>query len=125
NVDMFTAAGLPMLPADWADTTWTFDAYLAAAQKLTKQDGGKTTVWGCLVNRGWRPWATYVYSNGGAVVDKDANGLATDIALTSDAAVGGMQFLQDLIYKDKVAPKPDVESQEGPLQLFASNKVGM
>lgn len=125
NTAMFATAGIPPIPADWKDTTWTFDAYLAAAQKLTKQEGGKTTVWGCVVNEAWRPWATFVYSNGGAVVDKDANGVATDIALTGDAAVAGLQFLQDLIYTHKVAPRPDVASQEGPLQMFASSKVGM
>jgi multiple sugar transport system substrate-binding protein len=125
NVELFNAAGIPPIPADWTDTTWTFDAYVAAAQKLTKQEGGKTTVWGCLVNEGWRPWATFVYSNGGTVVDQDANGVSTDISLTSDAAVGGLQFLQDLIYTHKVAPHPDVASQQGQLQLFASSKVGM
>jgi len=125
NVDLFQSAGIPPIPADWSDTTWTFAAYLAAAQKLTKQEGGKTTVWGCLINRAWRPWATFVYSNGGAVVNQDANGEATSIALDSSAATEAMQFLQDMIYKHKVAPPPAIEGQEGSLQLFASSRVGM
>jgi len=125
NVEMFKAAGLQPIPADWTDTTWTFDAYLDAAKKLLKTENGKTTVWGCIVNRGWRPFASFVYSNGGAVVNVNADGLATNVALNSPAGTSGLQFLQDLIFKHKVAPRPEVESQEGPLQLFSSGKVGM
>ncbi|HLH72777.1 MAG TPA: extracellular solute-binding protein, partial [Chloroflexota bacterium] len=73
----------------------------------------------------WRPWASFVYSNGGKVVNADANGVATSIALTDDAAVGGLQFLQDQIYKYKVAPEPSASSDLGPVDFFGTNKVGM
>lgn len=124
NVEMFKSAGLQPIPTDWNDTTWTFDAFVEAARKLQKTEGSRTTVWGYYVNRAWRPWATFVYSNGGAVVHKDAQGVATDIALTEDAAVGALQYIQDLMLKHKVAPRPDVESQD-QLQLFSTGKVGM
>ncbi len=125
NVDMFKKKGVPLPATDWNDTTWTFDKYLQAAQALTETSGGKTTQWGILTNTAWRPWASFVYSNGGKVVNADANGVATSIALTDDAAVGGLQFLQDQIYKYKVAPEPSASSDLGPVDFFGTNKVGM
>ena len=71
NVDLFEEAGVEPPPADWEDTEFTFDVFLDMAQQLTKTEGDRTTQWGFLVNRGQRPWASWVYSNGGALVHMD------------------------------------------------------
>ena len=125
NIDHFEEAGLDLPPADWEDTTWTFEAFLAAAQALTKSADGRTDQWGCLVNRGQRPWASWVYSNGGALVHIDDRGVATDSAMTDEATVTALQFVQDLMYTHEVAPRPDLESEMGGFELFASGRVGM
>ena len=36
NVDFFEQAGLPLLPVDWDDPSWTWDAMEDYAKKLTK-----------------------------------------------------------------------------------------
>ena len=125
NADLLQEAGVEPPPADWNDTSFTFDAFLAMAQKLTKKSGDRTTQWGFLVNRGWRPWASWVYNNGAAVVEKNDQGLATAIALTDSKAVEALQFVQDLMYKHGVAPRPDIESEMGGFELFASGRVAM
>ncbi len=125
NVDLLEQAGIELPPADWEDKTFTFDHFLEIATKLTKREGSRTSQWGFLVNRAWRPWASWVYCNGGTVVTKDDRGLATAIALTEPAALEALQFVQDLIYKHQVAPRPDVESETGGFELFASGKVAM
>lgn len=125
NVDMFKKKGVPLPGTDWTDTTWTFDKYLEAAKALTETTGGKTTQWGILTSPVWRVWASFVYSNGGTVVKSDSNGVANAISLTDDAAVAGMQYLQDLIYKEKVAPEPAASTDLGPVDFFGTNKVGM
>ncbi len=125
NLDLFEKAGLQPPPADWEDKEFTFDKFLEITKALTKKNGDRTEQWGFLVNRAQRPWASWLYSNGGALVHKDANGVATDCALTDPASVEALQFLQDLMYKHQVAPRPDVESELGGVDLFATGRVGI
>ncbi|HEV2126687.1 MAG TPA: extracellular solute-binding protein, partial [Chloroflexota bacterium] len=74
NVDHFQRAGVKPPPANWQDTSWTFNTLLEAARKLTVRSGSNVSQWGLRVNRAWRPWASWVYSNGGAVVKKNGDG---------------------------------------------------
>jgi multiple sugar transport system substrate-binding protein len=129
NVDMFQKKGVPLPATDWTDTTWTFDKYLEAAKALTEESGGQPTQFGVLMNTAWRPWASFVYSNGGKVVNANDQGVATSFAIADDAAAEALQFLQDLVYKHKVAPPPSGTSawatDLGPIEVFNTGKVGM
>lgn len=125
NLDIFAKAGIEPPPVDWTEKSFTFEKFLEIAQKLTIRKDNKTEQWGFLVNRGWRPWASWVYNNGGTVVKRDDKGVATAIALDEPVAVEALQFLQDLMYKYQVAPRPDIESEMGGFELFASGKVAM
>jgi multiple sugar transport system substrate-binding protein len=125
NLDLFSKAGITPPSANWEEKEFTFDKFLDMAQKLTKKTGDKTDQWGFLVNRGWRPWASWVYNNGGTIVKRDDKGVATSIAMDEAAAVEALQFLQDLMHKHVVAPRPDLESELGGFDLFATGKVGM
>jgi multiple sugar transport system substrate-binding protein len=62
-------------------------------------------------------------------VNANQNGVATSFAIAEDPAVEGLQFLQDLIYKHKVAPPPSGTSawatDLGPTEIFGTGKVGM
>jgi multiple sugar transport system substrate-binding protein len=98
NIDLFEADGVALPPADWEDTGWTFETFLDAATTLTKREGERTTQWGFLVNRGQRPWASWLYSNGGALVHMDDRGVATESAMTDEASVEALQFVQDLMH---------------------------
>ena len=122
NTEVFAKAGVQPIPTDWADKTWTFDKFLETCQAVMR--GGAQ--YGLILNRGWRPWASWVYSNGGAVVKKDAEGLATEFAIAEKPAIDALQFLQDLMYKHKVAPTPEEETALGDqLPLIQSGKVAM
>jgi len=125
NLDLLEEAGIEPPPVDWEETSFTFDVFLDMCMKLTKRDGDRTEQWGFLVNRGQRPWASWVYSNGGALVHKDERGVATDCALTDEGSVEALQFIQDLMYKHQVSPTPDLESELGGFDLFASGRVGI
>jgi multiple sugar transport system substrate-binding protein len=125
NADLFKKANVPLPPADWEDKSWTFDKYLETAKALTVQEGGKTTQWGVLINPGWRPWASYVYSNGATVVKKDGQGVATEFSITDPAAVEGLQFVADLMHKHKVSPTPDAFADQGMQGFFGTGRVGM
>ena len=125
NSNLLKEAGVELPTADWTDKSFTFDVFREMAQKLTKKTGDRTTQWGFLVNRAWRPWASWIYNNGASVVERDDQGLATAIALTEPNAVEALQFVQDLMYKDQVAPRPDIETETGGFELFASGRVAM
>lgn len=125
NLDLLDKEGIAPPPADWTDTGFKFDTFLDIAQKLTKKEGDRTVQWGFLVNRGWRPWASWVYNNGATVVKMNEQGVASEMSLNDPKAVAALQFLQDLMYKHGVAPRPDIESEMGGFELFASGKVGM
>ena len=125
NLDLLEAEGITPPPVDWEENDFTFDVFLDMCKALTKKVGNKTEQWGFLVNRGWRPWASWVYNNGASVVSKDARGVATGITLAEPQGVEALQFLQDLMYTHEVAPRPDLESELGGFELFASGKVGI
>ncbi len=129
NVDLFKKEGVPLPATDWTDTTWTYERYLEAAKALTKESGGQASQFGVLLNTAWRPWASFVYSNGGKIVNVNDKGVATSFAIGEDPAVEGLQFLQDLIYKYKVAPPPSGTNawspDLGPVEVFGTGKVGM
>jgi multiple sugar transport system substrate-binding protein len=125
NIDLFEEAGVSLPTANWEDRDWNFETFLDAATNLTKREGDRTTQWGFLVNRGQRPWASWLYSNGGALVHRDDRGVATESAMTDEASVEALQFVQDLMHVHKVAPTPDLESELGGFDLFASGRVAM
>lgn len=67
-----------------------------------------------------------MYSNGGQIVKKDADGLAIEFALTEKPAADALQFMQDLIYKHRVAPEPSQEAGLGnQLALMQNGKLAM
>ncbi|HEU5316051.1 MAG TPA: extracellular solute-binding protein [Chloroflexota bacterium] len=121
NTDIFQKEGLPPIPADWNDKTWTFQKFLDACTRVTKGDR-----YALYVPRGDRLWASFVYSNGGAVVKKNGEGIATEIALTEKPATEALQLMQDLIYKHKVAPLPSEEAGLGtPQSLLQNGRLAM
>ena len=121
NTDLFQKEGLQPIPTDWNDKTWTFQKFQEYAIRLTKPDRFAT-----FVPRANRPWASFVYSNGGAIVKKNADGLATEVALGEKPAVDALQFMQDLIHKHKVAPLPSEEAALGtPQQLLTNGRLAM
>ncbi|HEU5316050.1 MAG TPA: extracellular solute-binding protein, partial [Chloroflexota bacterium] len=70
-------------------------------------------------------WASFVYSNGGAIVKKNDGG-PTETALAERPAVEALQFMQDLIYKHKVAPAPSEEGTLGtPQSLLQNGRLAM
>ena len=121
NTDLFQRAGVQMLPSDWNDKTFTFQKFVDICTQIAR-----TGAYALFVPRGRRLWSSFVYSNGGAIVKKNADGLATEFALTEKPAVDALQLMQDLIHKHKVAPLPSEEGALGNQQtLMQSGKLAM
>ena len=104
NKDLFEEAGFIDTPKNWTE-------FLGTAIKLTRDiDGdGKIDVWGYPVSSNVMWFWPWPYQNGGKFYDPEIN----RVVLDSPEAIGGLQFLVDLIYKWKVGPKPTPEGYIG------------
>jgi len=99
NKSMFDAQGVA-----YPDETWTWDDFLKAAQRLTKDlDGdGRPDQWGSAT---LMPWveeyvAPMVFSNGGMILNEDR----TTCLLDQPQAIQAVQFMVDLMTKYQVCP---------------------
>jgi multiple sugar transport system substrate-binding protein len=117
NKAMFDKASLP-----YPDDTWDWAKLTEVAHKLTlKNAAGKVTQWGFYTETSDMEnyWSSLVWQNGGDILGPDGK----TTALGSDQAVGGIQFLQDLIYKEKVMPEPPLFAETG--DAFELGKAAM
>ena len=108
NKDMFDAAGIP-----YPDDTWDWAKLVDVAKQLTKDGNGdgKADQWGFYTETTDMEnyWLSLVWQNGGDILAPDGK----STLLGTDQAAGGIQFLQDLIWKDKVMPDPAISAETG------------
>ncbi|WP_082434178.1 ABC transporter substrate-binding protein [Devosia sp. A16] len=117
NSDAFDAAGVAYPNADWK---WA--DLRDAAIKLTTTEGGRITRYGLALES--NDWATWVQQNGGKVFDDPLK--PTTFLLAEPAAVEAIQYIGDLINKDKVMPNfLEAEQAGGTAQLFSSGQAAM
>jgi len=108
NKAMFDEAGVA-----YPDDTWDWAKLVEAAHKLTldKDGDGSTDQWGLYTETTDMEnyWSSLVWQNGGDIIAPDGK----STLLGSEEAVGGLQFLQDLIWKEKVVPEPALFAETG------------
>ena len=106
NKEAFKEVGLdPNKPPQ----TWT--EMVAAAKKLTKQEGGRTTRWGLAIPSGggvdtWLLEALTIAAGG---LLYDVNNSCCKVLLASKPVETAIQFLRDLGEKEKVSPPGPVD----------------
>jgi multiple sugar transport system substrate-binding protein len=85
---------------------WTWDQFVAIAQKLVRRDKtGKIIRYGMLLD--WTvTWPQFILQWGGHLYSPDG----TRCTIDSPEAIAGIQFMQDMIYKYKIAPEPADEA---------------
>ncbi|MDI4647050.1 extracellular solute-binding protein [Cohnella hashimotonis] len=112
NKEMFDEANVPYPPAS-ADEAWTWEQFVDAAKKLTKDRAGKhpgeagfdannVQTFGVNIQSLGQYYPAALFSNGTGIVSEDA----TAFTIGSDASVEALQSIADLMYVDKVMPKP-------------------
>ncbi len=118
NTDMFDAAGV-----DYPTAEWTWEDFLAAAQALTLRDGDAVTQYGFAAGGWWPWWMSFIYQNGGAVLDETGAP-----AFNTPEVAEALQLYNDLVYTYGVAPSPEDYANLGtnsPDPLFAQGKVAI
>lgn len=117
NKALFRKAGLSYPKSDW-----TWDDLRTLAHKLTVGSGSRVSQYGFAFETGW--WRLYMWQNGATLFDSLSH--PTKVTMDSPAAVAAIQFMGDLITKDKVTPPASqiVDSTYiGP--MFASGQLAM
>jgi len=117
NKALFRQAGVA-----FPKSSWTYDELRSMAKKLTVRQGNRVVQFGYAFETG--QWRLYIWQHGSQLFDNDQ----TPHTLTFDnaKAAAGIQFMADLINKDKVTPAPTqlVDSTTiGP--LFTGGQVAM
>lgn len=114
NKTLFADAGLPE-PAP----NWTWDDFLAAAQKLTQDTDGDGTpnIWG--FQTGYSMWSlgAWPISNGSFWMSPDFS----EPWYNRPETIEAVQFVHDLIWKYQVAPSGDFSADEA----FAAGTLAM
>ena len=118
NKAMFDAASIA-----YPDASWDWDKLVEVSKQLTKDTNGDGTPdqWGVYTETTdmENAWSSFVWQAGGDILSADG----TKSALDTDQAAQGIQFLQDLIWKDKVSPDPAIFAETG--DAFEQGKAAM
>ncbi len=115
NKTLFDAKGIKAPTADW-----TWDDALGAFKELTVP--GKQ--WGYSGGGWWAQWWSFVYQNGGKIIDDSGKP-----AVATDEVIEALQWTGDLVFKYGVVPTPkqyaDMGADVGGDAAFANGKVAV
>lgn len=130
NVELFEAAGVEAPTHDWYDESWTTEAFIEMAQKLTLDGEGRNALdpefdsenivqygVGGMQSGAFWPWYF-----GGDFTDPEV----TEYTGDSPETIKGMQFVQDLIHKYHVMPSTEqTEAMAAGGNVFTTGRVAM
>lgn len=110
NKDLFDKAGLAYPTTDWNDKSWTIDAFIELAKKLTLDRNGRNALDPAFDASniqqfgigGMQSWWFAPWYYGGDWTDKDV----TQFTGNQAAAARGLQFIADLANVHHVMPTP-------------------
>jgi multiple sugar transport system substrate-binding protein len=127
NMKLLDEAGIPYPTTDWEDKSWTWDAMLEMAQKLTKNyDDPTTAQYGWMQNRQNIEGPAMIFGKFPWPEDAYTTGFAQSIDLSDPAVIDAYQKHHDLVHVHKVSP--DEASQQALSTLggaFESGRVAL
>lgn len=119
NLNLFKEAGLKPLPME-KPYEWKIEEELEWGPAITKEEGGKTTVYGRTLSTGYDPLVGILQSFGGHVISEDGR----TIRLGEDNSRAAIKWIYDRAFTHKYAPTAaNIEGNER--QMFVSGKLGV
>jgi multiple sugar transport system substrate-binding protein len=124
NKSALDERGLKVPSTDWKDKTWTLEAALDLGKALTKRgDPGSPIRWGAYTAESISRWFPFLWAFGGKVMDDDFE--PKKLTFDSTESVQTLEYLQNLIWRDRVVPTPDeIKGQTVP-DLFRRGQIGI
>jgi ABC-type glycerol-3-phosphate transport system substrate-binding protein len=117
NKKLFTEAGV-----SFPTENWTWDDFLAAAEKLTKKDaGGRVTQYALGMEGG--KWLLWVNQAGGQVLDDLVN--PSKCTLDTPEAMKGIKWFADLMNNGYAMRSATLDRQGGDASVFQTGQVAM
>ena len=116
NKSLFDAAGVEYPSEKWKWNPDDGGDFLAAAQKLTKENQ-----WAYSQDWYWEPESPWLWENGGDWHDPEI----TKSTMSDPKTMAGIQFLADLLLKYKVSPSPAQMAGRDATTLFNSGNIAM
>jgi multiple sugar transport system substrate-binding protein len=113
NKSLLQNAGIPFPPTDWDDKSWTFDAMLDAARKLTKNPGEPDAVYGLNYSVQGPHSHAWLWGGDTFLPEHYTDGIAQRTLLDSPESGDGHQFTQDIRWKYQVSPRPGTDPTTG------------
>lgn len=126
NKNMFDEAGLKYPTVDWDDKSWSMDALVEAAKKLTKKPGTPEAIYGVNIGLQKQTELSFLWGDSSWLQEHYTSFIAPKTNFGNAANVSGHQFIHDLMYTHKVHPDPSI--QQGLQQLgdaFHTGRVAM
>lgn len=123
--DLFQKAGVDNPPVDWGDP-WTWDQFVEAGKKLTKDYGTPTGTYGINYTTNIQQLG-YLGGGDAFLPEQYQTGLAKTTKLDSPEVLAGVQAVYDLMYTAKVMPTPQLSSamSSGNVDPFRGQKLGI
>ncbi|MCF7890131.1 sugar ABC transporter substrate-binding protein [Candidatus Bipolaricaulota bacterium] len=117
NKDAFDEAGV-----DYPSNGWTWDDFLKAARKLTKDSNGdgKIDQWGFWFYGRYAHIEPWIYQNNGRLLDENKQNFDP-----SPEAVEALRFLTDLVLEHEVAPSKSEMSGIDQQNVFPQGEAAM
>lgn len=123
--DLLQRASIDAPSVDWAKA-WPWDQFVGAAQKLTRDYGAPTGVYGVTFTQNIQQLA-YLGGGDAFLPESYQTGLAKTTQLDTPEVLAGVQAAYDLLYKDRVDPTPDLNKSltAGSADPFVAQRVAM
>ena len=120
NKTHFDEAGL-----EYPNPDWTWEKVAETAPLLTQKDGDKVIRWGLDIGTLGVWWGAQALSwaAGSAFFDKPLE--PTKFQMTDPENVEILRFIQDLMWENHIAPRPDERAAAGEAGGFASGQYSM
>jgi multiple sugar transport system substrate-binding protein len=121
NQDLLAKAKLATPKELQAEGKWDWTTLREMAKALTSGDGPDKVHGFLAQNDGQTGYFNFIFANDGQLWNADR----TKTALDQPPAVEAVQFMADLIQKDKTSPDPEALSSQGKLPRFYAQKLAM
>lgn len=119
NLSLFAEAGVEPMPTD-QPYEWDIEREVEWGKAITREEGGKTTVYGRTLSTGYDHLLAMCQSFGGAILSEDGQ----TVRLGEPESRAAMKWIYDRAATHKYAPTAaNIEGNER--QMFVSGKLGV